>query len=74
MPNLFGFLGYAILWSMRARSRRALAKLESHELDDIAMTEQQRDDEVAKWFWEGVPPRRKDRRKMATYSQEIGSR
>ena len=58
MPFVYECLGYLYLWCMRVRTRRALAMLEDHELLDIGMSRQQRDEEVARWFWQGVPPRR----------------
>ncbi len=66
MHIFYEFLGWIVLWCLRARTRRALARLEDHELADIGMTHQQRDEELAKWFWQGLPPRRGGRTVMPT--------
>ena len=40
------------VWLRRARTRRHLRVLEAHRLADIGVTEKQRRDECAKWFWQ----------------------
>ncbi|MDH3742535.1 MAG: DUF1127 domain-containing protein [Hyphomicrobiales bacterium] len=74
MPFIYELLAYIYLWSMRARTRRALAKLEPHELVDIGMTKQQRGDEVANWFWQGVPPRRSGMSALSIFLTRAGLR
>ncbi len=39
-------------WSQRKSTRRALARLDRHELDDIGITDAERRVETGKWFWE----------------------
>ena len=39
-------------WRQRYQSRARLARLASHQLDDIGITEAEREAEVAKYFWE----------------------
>ena len=43
----------AYLWQHRARSRRALMRLEAHELADIGLTRREARAEAAKWVWRG---------------------
>lgn len=74
MPLLYELLDYMYLWSMRARTRRALAKLETHELNDIGMTIRQRDEEVVKWFWQGVPPHRSSQSALSIMLTRTGLR
>lgn len=38
-------------WDLRARSRRALASLEAHHLDDLGLTAKQARDEASRPFW-----------------------
>ncbi|MDO9412126.1 MAG: DUF1127 domain-containing protein [Pseudolabrys sp.] len=40
------------LWLRRITTRRQLRALEAHRLADVGLTERQRRDECAKWFWE----------------------
>ncbi len=46
-----GLLTNLAIWTHRHRSRQALARLESHELDDIGMTRRQARLEATKPFW-----------------------
>jgi uncharacterized protein YjiS (DUF1127 family) len=41
-----------LLWSHRLRTRRALARLEPHQLRDIGITAADQARECAKGFWE----------------------
>jgi len=38
-------------WAMRRRTRIALSKLDTHLLQDIGLTQGQRDAEAARMFW-----------------------
>lgn len=40
------------VWLLRVRTRRHLRALEKHRLADVGLTETQRCDECAKWFWQ----------------------
>jgi uncharacterized protein YjiS (DUF1127 family) len=44
-------LGTLILWQRRLSTRRALAGLETAQLEDIGLTEAERRAECAKPFW-----------------------
>ena len=39
-------------WKQRRQTRRILASVDAHSLDDIGITEAQRQVEVNKFFWE----------------------
>jgi uncharacterized protein YjiS (DUF1127 family) len=41
-----------LAWSQRARTRSHLRGLEAHRLADIGLSEEDRRDECAKWFWQ----------------------
>lgn len=45
------FVAMLVKWDERQRSRKALAKLDSHMLNDIGLTTQQARDEVSRPFW-----------------------
>ena len=47
----FALLGALILWQRRLSTRRALADLETAQLDDIGLNEAERRAECAKPFW-----------------------
>jgi uncharacterized protein YjiS (DUF1127 family) len=38
-------------WYERGRQREALAYLDRHQLDDVGITPEERDEEIAKPFW-----------------------
>jgi uncharacterized protein YjiS (DUF1127 family) len=44
----------ALIWLRRRKTRRRLRDLDGRELDDIGLTERQRQCECAKWFWQAV--------------------
>ncbi|MEM7122580.1 MAG: DUF1127 domain-containing protein [Pseudomonadota bacterium] len=50
-PLIADLLTNLAIWAHRYRSRRVLARLESHELDDIGMTDRQARVESIKPFW-----------------------
>ena len=39
-------------WMQRMRTRAGLRELDAHQLADIGRSEEQRQYECAKWFWE----------------------
>lgn len=41
-----------ILYAFRYRSRKQLASMPQHRLDDIGLSKQQAMEEAAKWFWQ----------------------
>jgi uncharacterized protein YjiS (DUF1127 family) len=45
-------LARARIWFRRLKTRRGLHELDARELDDIGLTERQRQRECAKWFWQ----------------------
>jgi uncharacterized protein YjiS (DUF1127 family) len=40
------------IWLRRMQTRRQLRELEKYRLADVGLTETQRCDECAKWFWQ----------------------
>ncbi|MFA6265949.1 MAG: DUF1127 domain-containing protein [Pseudolabrys sp.] len=49
-----------LLWHRRARTRRHLRDLDSHLLRDVGLDAATRDDETAKWPWQGDPAAAKE--------------
>lgn len=41
------------IWLRRHRTRLQLRALDAHDLQDIGLSESQRDRECARWFWQG---------------------
>jgi uncharacterized protein YjiS (DUF1127 family) len=53
LPNgIRASLARARIWFRRLKTRRRLHELDARELDDIGLTERQRQRECAKWFWQ----------------------
>jgi uncharacterized protein YjiS (DUF1127 family) len=42
----------ARIWFRRSKTRRRLRELDTRELDDIGVSERQRQRECAKWLWQ----------------------
>jgi len=40
------------IWTRRLKTRRRLSELDAIALDDVGITEAQRQDECTKWFWQ----------------------
>ena len=53
LPNgVRASLARARIWFRRSKTRRRLRELDARALDDIGLTERQRQCECAKWFWQ----------------------
>jgi len=58
MPGPFdALLARLSFWRRRARTRRQLRDLPLHLIADIGLDAGMRDEECAKWPWQGIAPR-----------------